>query len=216
MVFLLILLILAVFLLSLKIKIQIENVKLTIKEPTSNRTDFVNNIKQLTKNKGKLLNQNSNYKIKIKLLVIKFIPIFSTKLTKQKIEKIKNKYKFSNMRFKQKFSFNSIKKIIEKAKIKKFFLKVNIGLESIMLLTFLIPTISTIISIILANQKLKVDDQNYQIKPIYNSGNLLNIEFDGIFELNLIHIIKVIYIKKRSVEKNDRTSNRRTYGYSYE
>ena len=87
-----------------------------------------------------------------------------------------------------------------------------------MLLTFLIPIISTIISIILARKKIKTKNQNYQIKPVYNAGNLLNIEFNGIFELNLIHIIKVIYIinKKESVKKNDRTSNRRAYGYSYE
>ena len=59
---------------------------------------------------------------------------------------------------------------------------------------------------------------NFNVTPIYNNPNLINIEFSGIFEIKMIHIINIIYIlnKKEGVEKNDGTSNRRAYDYSYE
>ena len=69
-------------------------------------------------------------------------------------------------------------------------------------------------NIIIQNYK----EQNINIYPVYNYQNLLNIEFSGIFEIKMIHIINIIYIlnKKEGVKKNERTSNRRSYDYSYE
>lgn len=97
-------------------------------------------------------------------------------------------------------------------------LKINLGTENTILTSFLIPAISTFLSIILAKKNVKTEKQKFEVSPIYNRGNLLNIAFQGIFEIKMIHIIKVICIKikKRRVEKNERTSNRRSYGYSYE
>ena len=61
-------------------------------------------------------------------------------------------------------------------------------------------------------------NQNFTIKPIYINQNLINILIDGIFEIKMIHIINIIYIlnKKEGVKKYERTSNRRSYDYSYE
>ena len=58
----------------------------------------------------------------------------------------------------------------------------------------------------------------FYLKPIFVNRNILNFQFDGIFELKLIHIINTIckIKKERKGESDERTSNRRTYDYSYE
>ena len=54
--------------------------------------------------------------------------------------------------------------------------------------------------------------------PKYGDENFIDLQFNGIFEIKMIHIINTICIekKKRRVEENERTSNRRSYDYSYE
>ena len=61
-------------------------------------------------------------------------------------------------------------------------------------------------------------NKKYIITPLYFNQNIVNIEISGIFEIKMIHIINIIYIlnKKEGVKKNERTSNRRSYDYSYE
>ena len=102
--------------------------------------------------------------------------------------------------------------------IEKIKLKINFGTENTILTSFIVPIISTIWSIVLTKKRVKEEKQRLEINPIYNKGNLVNIVFEGIFEIKMIHIIKVICakIKKRRVEKYERTSNRRAYDYSYE
>ena len=57
----------------------------------------------------------------------------------------------------------------------------------------------------------------YNIKPIYNNQNLIIGEFSGIFQIKMIHIINIYVLKrKEGVKKNERTSHRRSYDYSYE
>lgn len=86
----------------------------------------------------------------------------------------------------------------------------------------MVPTISTILSILIAkNQEEKPKKeikQYYKITPVYKNKNLINFCLEGIFELKMIHIITTICIlkKKRRVGKHVRTSNRRSYDYSYE
>ena len=73
--------------------------------------------------------------------------------------------------------------------------------------------ISTILGIILNEKSI------FKIVPIYQDRNILNLQFDGIFVLNKIHIIDIIiYVlkMKRRVNKNGRSSNRRAYAYSNE
>ena len=58
--------------------------------------------------------------------------------------------------------------------------------------------------------------QSFQIKPIYNNQNILNIALSGIFQIKMIHIINIIYIlnKKEGVKNYERTSNRRAYWFT--
>ena len=62
------------------------------------------------------------------------------------------------------------------------------------------------------------EKQVFCVAPAYMDKNLINVEFSGIFQIKMIHIINTICIvnKKRKGDKNERTSNRRPYDYGYE
>lgn len=178
-------------------------------------------------------NKKKDYNIIIQLIILKKFPIFEIKFNKNnimKIEKIKQKIKnkFETFDFteikKNKEVKKKILKIIKKLKIDidKINLNIEIGTENAVLTSFLIPIVATLVTYILRtnikNNFIKSEENKFKIKPIYYNQNLLNILFSGIFEIEMIHIINIIciLIKKEGVKEYERTSNRRTYGYSYE
>ncbi len=170
---------------------------------------------------------NKNYEIIIKLLLLKFIPILKVNITKNKLEKLKLKEKIKNFDFKiiqNNKQFDKKALVIFKElniDIQNIKLYVNIGTENASLTSILVPTISTIIAFILNKKIKKFENQIFKIQPIYTNQNLVNIDISGIFDIKISHIINIIYIlnkeqKKGVRENNERTSNRRSYGYSYE
>lgn len=205
MVFLFILLTIIIVLIFSKIQVEIENFRLN-----------------LPKNKNKIL--NDTFLFKIKLVIFVTLPIINLKINREKLKKLENNLKDKKI----KLDINKIGKQITKENIndakklqmhiEKIKLKINFGTENTILTSFIVPIISTIWSIVLTKKRVKEEKQRLEINPIYNKGNLVNIVFEGIFEIKMIHIIKVICakIKKRRVEKYERTSNRRAYDYSYE
>lgn len=205
MVFLFILLTIIIVLIFSKIQVEIENFRLN-----------------LPKNKNKIL--NDTFLFKIKLVIFGTLPIINLKINREKLKKLENNLKDKKI----KLDINKIGKQITKENIndakklqmhiEKIKLKINFGTENTILTSFIVPIISTIWSIVLTKKRDKEEKQRLEINPIYNKGNLVNIVFEGIFEIKMIHIIKVICakIKKRRVEKYERTSNRRAYDYSYE
>ena len=168
---------------------------------------------------------NNNLKIIIKLKIFKNITLLKKNLTKKNIKKInvqniQEKIKIIEKNTSITEDYKKLKKIAKKKylKIKKIYLKTYIGTENVILTSFLVAGFSSIIFIFLGRNMEDYKEQNINIYPVYNYQNLLNIEFSGIFEIKMIHIINIIYIlnKKEGVKKNERTSNRRPYDYSYE
>jgi len=199
-VFLVFILILLIF---SKIQIQIDNLSFS-----SNRIRHI----------------NKDYQIIIKLLVFSKIPIFKYNITKTKLEKLRLKEKVRSMDFKILKNRNKFDKKMLKAtkkiniSIKKIKLYIELGTENASLTSIIIPIVSTVIANIFYKKVENYKNQNFTIKPIYINQNLINILIDGIFEIKMIHIINIIYIlnKKEGVKKYERTSNRRSYDYSYE
>lgn len=169
---------------------------------------------------------NNNYKIVIKLCVFRKIPILKVTITKLKIDKLilKWKGKIKNVEMKFLSNTNQIDKNFIKAMkkinlmIKRINLKIELGTENAGFTAIIIPLLSTLISIIFRKKVENYNRQFFRISPIYINQNLINIIVSGIFEIKMIHIINIIYIlsKKEGVKKNERTSNRRPYDYSYE
>lgn len=183
----------------------------------------VNNLKITSKNNKHI---NDNYKFIIKLYAFSKIPILKIVYNKNKIKKIETKININN-----KIKNIKIKKIIEdynknnkfSSKIIKFFLKdvleiininldLELGIKDAALTAVLVGAISTIISIIFRNKIKNSENQYYKISPIYNNGNIVNINISGIFGIKVIHIINIIYIllkeKGKKVKKELHFANR--------
>ena len=94
--------------------------------------------------------------------------------------------------------------------IKNIDLNVNIGTEDAGITAILVGILAGILGIIIKKPR-------YQILPIYANRNLLKINLNGIFTIYLMHYIySQIFKRKRSVNKNERTSNRKSYDDCYE
>lgn len=167
---------------------------------------------------------NQDYKIIIKLYVLSKIPILKVNITKTKLEKLKLKEKIRKIDFKALQNKNSFDKRIFKAMkkaniaIQDIHLKMQLGTENAALTSMIVPVLSTIIAIILRKKVKETSNQSFEITPVYSNQNLINIGISSIFEIKMIHIISIIYIlnQKEGVKKYERTSNRRSYDYSYE
>ncbi len=208
MVFLFVILVIVLAIITLKIKVEVENVRFNSYEKNHLR---------------------NNYKVNIKIYILGRLPIFKIKIDNNKIKQlIKNDIIMDKVKFeKNKIMLNkndinmktlkTLKNI--KIDIKKLNLDINIGTENAALTAIIIPILSTILAISLRKHINKYNQNHvFKITPIYINQNLINIDFSGIFEVKMIHIINTICIlkKERKIDKYERTSHRRPYGYSYE
>ena len=169
---------------------------------------------------------NEDYQFIVRLYFLGKIPVIKTKITKQKLEEIKlrerfKKINFENLKNNIKID-NDLKKSIKRlnVEIKRLNLKINLGTENSAITSIIVPAISTVIAIILKNKMKEFEDQSFVVNPIYQNQNLINIELSSIFEIKIGNIINIIYNlakkEKKGVNKYERTSNRRSYDYSYE
>ena len=181
----------------------------------------VQNIRYSTdKKEGR--NLNPDYKIEIKLYLFEKIKFFKFDITKLKMERLKLKKSFYQLE--QKMIKNTNQWDIKALKalknlhveLKKIKLKVYLGLEDAGSSAICVGILSTLVANLLRNVIPKNEENFWQIIPIYQNRNLLNINLDCIFRLKLIHIINTIYFIKKKGENYVRTSNRRTYAYSHE
>ena len=171
---------------------------------------------------------NSDYLLSIKIYILKKIPIFKLTFNENKIRKklnnIKVQEKIKNVEREIILNKNRIDLEVIKLwrnlnlKIKELELNIEIGTESAFLTSLLVPIISTCLAIALRINDEDIKDKKYIVKPIFRNQNFIKILISGIFEIKMIHIMNIIYIlkKKEGVNKNERTSNRRSYDYSYE
>lgn len=163
-----------------------------------------------------------DYNIKISIKMFNKIKIFSTNLNKEKIKKLSNTKKFKNIdikRLKNTASLNKediklLKKI--KPKIEELKLYIDLGTEDAVLTSYLIAILASSIGIILPYTCKDINNCKYIVNPLYIGKNVFNLELESIISLKIVHIIYVIYILiMKGRDKNERTSNRRSYDYSY-
>ena len=182
-------------------------------------------------NKLKLSNIDSNYgenikdySINISMRLFNKIKWLSVNLNDKKIKKIQNKMNMQKIDFKKlkgDFKLDDIKLLKEiKIEIAYLDLLARIGVDDVVTTSFIIFAITMIISLLLPHviEEYKDKKYNYKILPLYLNRNAYEIKLDCIIEVKMVHIINIVYVflKKRRVDRNERTSNRRPYGYSYE
>ncbi len=173
---------------------------------------------------------NDRYEIIIKLKVFGNLPILKFTLNKSRLRKIKQSRKM-NEKVKQlekdiiqnrnKFDKNMMKGLKEFSKniyMEKLDLQIELGTENAFLTSMFVAFFSSILSIIFSRIHVREKNIVYEIEPVYRNENSIKIEISGIFQIKLIHIINTIYVlnKKGGRKNHERTSNRRSYDYSYE
>lgn len=194
------------------------------------------NISNIKKNK-------SVYKINISFYLLNKIKWIAFNISENKIKKITKKIQFKNIdmikleKYLQPSDIKELAKINPKISYLK--LEFNLGLEDVVVTSYIVAIISTMLSIILPYVTKEKEKKNlyYKILPIYNNKNQYHINLDVIFEVKLINVFKVVYkfyktgtyyqyksLKETWIEqsqgkecdKNERTSNRRINAYSNE
>lgn len=170
--------------------------------------------------KGKFI---YDYSIYLELYILNKIKILSINLNKNKVQRldIKNKFKKVDLsKYKRYMNKDLFKKMLSYIKISKINLKIKVGTQDVLFTAGIIAFLSSIIAISLSNLITKFDNNKhkYIVTPIYVDKNVIKILLDCIIEVKMVHIINIIYnlIKKRSVRKYERTSDRRSYEYGYE
>lgn len=186
------------------------------------------NIDFNSQNKKKL---NSNYKYIIRLKILSKITILKITFTQNKIEKILSKIDVDKKieKFEEKIQekrYNAYLKflktigeeLLKEINIKSMEINIVICTENALLTSMIVSIVSSVISIIMSIKYNGKEKFIYQIKPMFSNQNLINVKFAGIFQIKMIHIIHAICIvkKKWRSDKYERTSDRRTYDYSYE
>ena len=162
-----------------------------------------------------------NYKIKIALYLFNKIKWIWISLDDKKIQKISQKSKWNEVDIKKYVDVKDIK-LVKKLSPKISFLnlKVKLGTFDILATTYFVAILSTFVAVLLPYtiKKYKKENYYYEILPVYSDKNLYEIKLNCIIEEKMVHIISIVYalLKKRRVDKNERTSNRRSYAYGHE
>lgn len=162
-----------------------------------------------------------NYKIKIALYLFNKIKWIWISLDDKKIQKISQKSKWNEVDIKKYVDVKDIK-LVKKLSPKISFLnlKVKLGTFDIVATTYVVAILSTFVAVLLPYtiKKYKKENYYYEILPVYSDKNLYEIKLNCIIEEKMVHIISIVYalVKKRRVDKNERTSNRRSYAYGHE
>lgn len=175
---------------------------------------------------------NKNYLIKISLKLFDRIKWINLRFNNEKLKKMHIKEYLEKLDIKQiekDINLAEIKEIITiKFKIQRLNLKINLGLEDIMLTTYLIPVICTILSILLvkkAEKEAYPENLNYEINPIYNKGNTYSLSLNTIVNFKITDIIKTIYRvykinkktkkEKEKIDKKTEKKQKIKMGFNY-
>lgn len=147
------------------------------------------------------------------------------RLNDKKVRKMYSKMQLEKLdfkKFRKDFKVKDLKELPKlQPKISYLNLDANLGVISPVTTSFLVATISSIISIALPYlaTSLKKERYIYNIKPLYYNKNLYKINLNCIIEIKMVHIINIIFILIKKGKKNNEqstTSNRKPYAYSYE
>ena len=163
----------------------------------------------------------SNYRGILGLYFLGKIKLFSIKINDNKTKKIlkkdyiKDKIKTAKKlnKYQSKEQIGMAKKalnnLIKQIKIKSFNLKICIDTKNVILTSYLVAVISTIIPNIIRNSIEKFNPRNhsFEVAPLYKNQNYIYVKLNCIISIKVVHIINMI--KLMGGNKNERTSNRR-------
>lgn len=165
--------------------------------------------------------KSSKYSGKFEIYFLGKVKIFSKKIDNQKTGKFFNnnfiKERITRMNLfskddttsKYKIDKKITKELRKNLKIELLKLQIQIDTESILLTSYLVGIISTLIPNLIKNNIKNYNDKDYQwsVIPIYKSKNFISLKLNSIISIKVVHIINML--KLIGGIGNERSSNRR-------
>lgn len=156
-----------------------------------------------------------NSKVLLEIYLFNVIPILKTRLDNKKLLESDSKI---GITLKKSLSINKIKNLRRvKLYVEKFNLNLYFGIGDILLTTYTVPIIATLITIFLNQENIKIKNKEtyYKVNPLFNTNSFLyKISFNCIISINLAHIIFTALMlnnsrKKKASDKFGKPPNRR-------
>ena len=167
-----------------------------------------------------------DYTVKVRLLFLGKVPVGQITITKQKLEKLHLEQKIQQMNWKnieqELPKKEEAKELFEKLKIQlmAFHLRIDLGIEDVSVTSMLTTLLASGLGWILARAIKRYDPEKYayEIHPIYENRNAINLQLNCIIQVKMVNIIGMIYIllKRKKKEKNIQVTKQKVYDYSYE
>lgn len=167
--------------------------------------------------KGKKI--NSSYEIFVAFIIFEKWKIIKRKINKTNLKKIKSSKKLKDIDIKLRGNKNfdiEFENIINdlNLEIDKLDMQLEIGIEDAAITAISVGVISSILGIFLRDKITSRD--KFEITPIYIQKNFINLKLNCIFRIKIIHYIINNILKERGKKNERKSSDRRSYAYSYE
>ena len=160
--------------------------------------------------------EKTKFELIFNLKLFNKFKIFSIKLNEKKLYEITRKMHLEKITIKElesKFVISDIKELIRiKMKLTELNLNLELGLEDIMITTYVIPTICAILSILLPfiTNRENIKDIKYKVEPIYNQKISYDINLSSNIEIKIINILNAAYgMYKDRKDKSDSSNKNR-------
>ena len=148
------------------------------------------------------------YKVVISLKLFNKIKWLSFSLNSKKIKKMYTKLhleKIDVKKIEKELKFSDIQEFLKiKLDLTHLNMKLSLGIDDVIITSFIVPIISSIFAIILPHitKEKDIKNINYRIQPIYNMGNVYHIKVTTTFEIKVINILISVYniLKNRKKE----------------
>ena len=156
------------------------------------------------------LEKNKKYIIKISSYLFNKIKCFSLKINNNKLKKISKDLHLEQIDIKKiekDFKISDLREITNiKPKVSYLNLEMKIGIEDVILTSYIIPIICTILAIILPHIVNRNREKyiKYNILPIYHSKNEYDIKFNAVLEIKIINILISAYKIFKSRKKTEK------------
>lgn len=188
------------------IRISIKDLKIStnnIKNQTMDNTTYKDDANKCNSNTDK-----SNYIIIFSLYFLNRIKFLSIKFDRKKMEKLITKMhleKVDIQKLEKEIKLSDIREVINiKPKVSYLNLDIKVGVDDVLVTTYIIPILCTVFTLVLSRvtKKENVNDIKYVVEPIYNNGNVLHLKLESNIELKIINILNCIFRIYRS-KKNE-------------
>ncbi len=188
-------------------------------------------VQKLKFSNGERRNLQYDYLIFLELRFLNYIKIMKLTLTPQKLKALNEKVKINEKL--QKIDVKDIKKDLPNKseikelgkklnlKLEEFHLNLEIGTKDVIITSAIIAILASVVGILLPKciKRYHFEKYRYKMMPIYQNQNVIKLSLNCIIQVKVIHIINIIFTlvrKRKESKKHERTSNRRSYDYSYE